>query len=98
MKSITGTFVPFDARVLVEPHEEDTTHHGLVIPESELGWFRTGTVQAKGPGRHLHGERVEVQCDVGDTVLFARNTGVEVTLNGLAVRIMTENDIFGAVR
>lgn len=88
-----GTLVPFDARVVVKLDDEAETHHGLLLPEAERGLFRTGTVLAVGPGRIFGGERCAVQCGEGDTVVFPRNVGQPIQLNGTEARVMTENEI-----
>lgn len=90
---------PLNDRVVVEPIEQDTTTaSGLVLPETAKEKPQQGKVIAVGPGaRDEDGERMPLDVEVGDTVLFAKYAGTEIKLDGNKVLIMKENDILGVV-
>ena len=90
---------PLNDRVVVETVEQDTTTaSGLVLPETAKEKPQQGTVLAVGPGaRDEDGERMPLDLEVGDTVLFAKYAGTEIKLDGKKVLIMKENDILGVV-
>ncbi len=90
---------PLNDRVVVEPIEQDTTTaSGLVLPETAKEKPQQGKVVAVGPGaRDEDGERMPLDVEVGDTVLFAKYAGTEIKLDGNKVLIMKENDILGVV-
>lgn len=90
---------PLNDRVVVETVEQDTTTaSGLVLPETAKEKPQQGTVLAIGPGaRDEDGNRMALDLEVGDTVLFAKYAGTEIKLDGKKVLIMKENDILGVV-
>lgn len=91
---------PLNDRVVVEPIEqESTTASGLVLPETAKEKPQQGKVLAVGPGaRDEDGERMALDVEVGDTVLFAKYAGTEIKLDGNKVLIMKESDILGVVQ
>jgi len=55
-------------------------------------------VLAVGSGKLLdNGQRVELEVKVGDTVVFAKYGGTEVTLGGRELMILSERDIHAVV-
>lgn len=90
---------PLNDRVVVEPAEQETTTaSGLVLPETAKEKPQQGKVIAMGPGaRDEDGNRMALDLEVGDTVLFAKYAGTEIKLDGNKVLIMKENDILGVV-
>lgn len=90
---------PLNDRVVVEPVEqESTTASGLVLPETAKEKPQQGKVIAVGPGaRDEDGERMPLDLEVGDLVLFAKYAGTEIKIDGNKVLIMKENDILGVL-
>jgi len=90
---------PLNDRVVVEPAEQDTTTaSGLVLPETAKEKPQQGTVVAVGKGaRNEDGDRMALDVEAGDTVLFAKYAGTEIKLDGKKVLIMKETDILGVV-
>jgi len=78
-------------RVLVEaaPAEEKTSF-GIIIPDTAKEKPQRGTVIAVGSGKK--DEPMTVQ--VGDTVLYGKYAGTEITVEGKEYLIMRESDIF----
>jgi len=90
---------PLNDRVVVEPVEQETTTaSGLVLPETAKEKPQQGKILAVGPGiRDEDGERMALDLEVGDMVLFAKYAGTEIKIDGNKVLIMKENDILGVL-
>jgi chaperonin GroES len=71
---------PLGGRVIVEPTEqEETTAGGIILPETAKEKPQEGKVLAAGPGdRDEDGERIPMEVQVGDKVLYAKYSGTEV--------------------
>ncbi len=92
-------FTPLHDRVLVRRVESDEkTAGGLIIPESAKEKPAEGEVVSVGAGlRDDKGARVELDVKAGDTVLFGKWSGTEVTVDGEELLIMKESDIMGII-
>ncbi|MCB0219211.1 MAG: co-chaperone GroES [Chrysiogenetes bacterium] len=90
---------PLGDRLLVERLEaEEKTKGGLIIPDAAKEKPQEGKVVAVGNGvLGEDGKRVPLEVKAGDTVLFSKWGGTEVTLDGKEVLIMKEEDILGIV-
>ena len=88
---------PLEDRIVVKALEaEQTTASGLVIPDTAKEKPQEGEVLAIGPGRiDDNGNRVPLDVNVGDKVLFGKWSGTEVVLDGEDLLIMKESDIMG---
>lgn len=91
---------PLGDRLLIEPVEQEETIAGgqLILPETAKEKPQQGTVLAAGAGRRDDdGKRIEMDVQVGNTVLFAKYAGTEIKLDGKKLLIMKESDILGIV-
>ncbi len=90
---------PLGDRVIVEIVEEpQTTASGIVLPDTAKEKSQRGKVIAVGPGKMLdNGERAALEVSEGDTVMFAKYGGTEVTLDGQDLMILQERDIIAIV-
>jgi chaperonin GroES len=85
---------PLADRVIVEPAQaEEKTASGLIIPDSAKEKPQRGTVLAVGDGKK--DEPLTVKA--GDTVLYGKYAGTEITIDGKDLLIMRESDIFAIV-
>lgn len=92
------SITPLADRVVVQPKEaEEKTASGIIIPDTAKEKPQQGLVLAVGPGRVENGTMVETTVKEGDTVLYGKYAGTEVTLDGETVLIMRESDILGVV-
>ena len=81
---------PLADRVLIEPKEaEMKTASGIYIPDSAKENPQQGAVIAVGPGKK--DEPMEVK--VGDTVLYGKYAGTEVTVEEKKYLIVKQSDI-----
>ena len=80
---------------MIEPIEqEEVTAGGIVLPENAKEKPQKGTVLAIGPGeRDDQGNRIPLDVQVGDTVLFAKYSGTEIKYSGKKLLIMRESDV-----
>lgn len=90
---------PLGDRVIVEePEERERVQGGIVLPETASERPTEGTVVAVGPGaRREDGTREEMPVKVGDTVIYGKYAGTEITVGGKDVKILSVSDIL-AVR
>lgn len=85
---------PLADRVVIEPAPaEEKTAGGIIIPDTAKEKPQKGTVVAAGPGK----KDEPVTLKVGDTVLYGKYSGTEVTLGGKDYLIMREADVFATV-
>ncbi|MEO0454715.1 MAG: co-chaperone GroES [Verrucomicrobiota bacterium] len=90
-------FKPMGDRVLVEPIEEkETKSGGIIIPDTAKEKPQEGKIVALGTGKKDdQGEVIAFEVKKGDTVLFSKYGGTEVTIDGGKYLIMREDDILG---
>jgi chaperonin GroES len=85
---------PLADRVIVEvsPAEEKTAS-GIIIPDTAKEKPQRGTIVAVGTGKKDEPMTVKV----GDTVLYGKYAGTEVSVDGRELLIMRESDIFAII-
>ncbi|MFS8524262.1 MAG: co-chaperone GroES [Limnochordales bacterium] len=92
--------VPLGDRVVVKAVEqEERTKGGIVLPDTAKEKPQEGEVLAVGTGRLLDsGERVPLEVQVGDRVVFSKYGGTEIKLEGEEYIILRESDILAVVK
>jgi chaperonin GroES len=92
---------PLGDRVIVEPieKEEETFAGGaLVLPETAKEKPQQGLIIAAGPGKKDEdGERIPMDVDEGQRVLYAKYAGTEIKIDGKKMLILKETDILAIV-
>ena len=92
---------PLEDRIVVKPLEaEQTTASGLVIPDTAKEKPQQGEVLAVGPGRRSEqtGEIIPLDVKVGDTVVYSKYGGTEITSGGEDLLILTSRDVLAIVK
>ena len=85
---------PLADRVLVEPAPAETkTAGGIIIPDTAKEKPMKGTIVAVGNGKP--DEPLTVQ--VGDSVLYGKYAGTELSIGGKEYLIMRESDIYAII-
>jgi chaperonin GroES len=85
---------PLADRVIVQPMEGETMKGGIIIPDTAKEKPQQGKIIAVGPGRvDDNGQRVAPEVKKGDTVLYGKYAGTEVTVQGADYLILREGDI-----
>jgi chaperonin GroES len=94
-----GRIRPLEDRIVVQANEaEQTTASGLVIPTRRRRSPQEGTVVAVGPGRISdQGERIQLDVNEGDTVVYSKYGGTEIKLGGEEYLILSARDILAIV-
>jgi chaperonin GroES len=91
---------PLDDRIVVKPNEAETqTASGLVIPDTAKEKPQQGSVLAVGPGKRAEstGELIPLGINVGDTVLYSKYGGTEVTVGGDDLLVLNARDVLAIV-
>ncbi len=90
---------PLEDRILVKTLDaEQTTASGLVIPDTAKEKPQRGTIVAVGAGRKDDdGDRISMDVEVGDTVLFAKYAGTEFKYEDQDYLILSEKDILAKI-
>lgn len=93
------TLKPLGDKVVVEVIDEpEVSAGGIVLPDTAKEKSQRGKVLAVGSGKLLDsGERVALEVKEGDTVVFAKYGGTEISLEGKELMILSERDIHAIV-
>ena len=86
-------FEPLKDRLLVKPEEQSNqTASGLYIPDTAKDKPLQGEVTAVGP------DALEDGINVGDTVVFANFSGMEITIEGEEYLILLSKEVLGLIK
>ena len=91
---------PLEDRIVVRSSEaESTPASGLVIPDTAQEKPQQGEVIAVGPGRRSDstGEIIPVDVAVGDTVVYSKYGGTEITVAGEDLLILNARDVLAKI-
>jgi chaperonin GroES len=90
---------PLGDRLVIKPTEqEDVTSSGIFLPETAKEKPQQGKVIAAGPGaRKENGDRIALDVQVEDTVLYAKYAGTTIKLDGQEYLILKETDVLAIV-
>lgn len=90
---------PLADRVVVQALEAaEKTAGGLYIPDNAKEKPQKGKIIAAGPGKASDaGTLIKMEVKVGDTVLYGKYSGTEVTVDGKDLLIMRESDILAII-
>jgi chaperonin GroES len=92
---------PLEDRIVVRPGEsEETTASGLVIPDTAQEKPQQGEVVAAGPGKRSEqtGDVIPLDVSVGDTVVYSKYGGTEITIDGEDLLILNGRDVLAIVK
>ncbi|GAA1797379.1 MAG: co-chaperone GroES [Actinobacteria bacterium] len=90
---------PLEDRIVIKSLEaEQTTASGLVIPDTAKEKPQEGEVLAVGPGRiDDKGNRVPLDVQVGDRVIYSKYGGTEIKHGGQEFLILSARDVLAVV-
>lgn len=81
---------PINDRVVIEPAPaEETSKGGIILPDNVKEKPQRGVVVAVGPGK----DDKKMTVQVGDTVMYGKYAGQEISHDGKDLIIMREDDI-----
>jgi len=85
---------PLADRVAIRPMEDtERRKGGLYIPDTAKEKPIQGDVIAVGPGRLEKGQRVPMELQVGDRVVYGKYTGSQVELEDEEIVLIKESDV-----
>lgn len=90
---------PLEDRIVIKSLEaEQTTASGLVIPDTAKEKPQEGEVLAVGPGRiDDNGNRVPLDVNVGDRVIYSKYGGTEIKYAGEEYLILSARDVLAVI-
>ena len=90
---------PLADRVLIKSLDaEQKTAGGIIIPDNAKEKPQRGEIVAVGSGRVSDkGLKIEMSLKKGDTVLYGKYSGSEVTIDGEEYLIMKESDVLAII-
>ena len=91
---------PLGDRVVVRPLDEEDmkTPAGIYIPDTAKEKPQEGEVVAVGPGElNEKGERIEIDVNKGDKVIYSKYGGTEIKVEGTEYLILSSRDILAKV-
>ncbi len=90
---------PLHDRILVQRiEEEEKTKGGIIIPDTAKEKPQEGKVVAVGGGKiNDDGKVTPLDVKKGDKILFSKDSGSEVTLDGDECLIMREDDVLAVI-
>lgn len=92
-------FRPLHDRVLVRRIEPDQkTSGGIIIPDSAAEKPMEGEIVATGNGMvNDNGDVRPLDVKTGDSVIFSKWAGTEITIDDEELMVMKESDIIGII-
>ena len=98
--TVSVNIKPLEDRILVKTLDaEQTTASGLVIPDTAKEKPQEGEVIAVGPGRFNEDgdERIPLDINVGDKVIYSKYGGTEVKYSGEEYLILSARDVLAVL-
>ena len=99
MASAKDMIQPLSDRVVVQALEDtEQMRGGLYIPDTAKEKPMQGKIVAVGPGKLSdENERIKPDVAVGQTVLYGKYSGTEVSVGGEEFLILRETDILAII-
>ena len=90
---------PLGDRLIVQAvEEEETTASGIVLPDTAKEKPQRGKVLAVGDGKFGDdNERVPIDVNEGDEVLYSKYGGTEIKVDGEDLLVLRESDVLAKV-
>ena len=89
---------PLEDRVVILPDDEaETMRGGLYIPDTAKERPTQGAVLAVGPGRIEKGQRVKMDVQAGDKVIYGKYSGTPYQVGDDELIIIKVSDILAKI-
>ena len=92
---------PLQDRILLKRvKEEEKSKGGIIIPDTAKEKPQQGEVLAVGPGRRAEntGELIPTDVAAGDTVVYSKYGGTEITIDGEDLLILAGRDVLAKIK
>ena len=87
-----------DRLVVRRVEEKETAKGGIIIPDTAKEKPQEGEVLAAGNGKILeNGTKVALDVKVGDKILFGKNSGTDIKIDGEDVLILREDEVLAVL-
>lgn len=92
--------IPLADRLVVKNiQQEEVLASGIVIPDTAKEKPQQAEVLAVGPGRlDEKGNRVPMEINVGDTIIYAKYSGNEIKIDQEEYLILSEKDVLAKIQ
>lgn len=87
----------FDRVVLLPKEAEKETKSGIILPTASQEKSQIATVVAVGKGGIVDGEKVTMEVEVGQEVLYTKYSGTEFKLDGVKYIVIKQTDILAVL-
>ena len=86
---------PLEDRVVVKAQDaEEVSNGGIILPDTAQEKPQQGEIVATGPGKSSDsGNLIKMTVKKGDSILYGKYSGTEITVDGTEYLIMRESDI-----
>jgi chaperonin GroES len=89
---------PLEDRVVILPSDEaEATRGGLYIPDTAKEKPTQGEVLAVGPGRIEKGQRIKMDVQAGDRVIYGKYSGTPYEVGDDELIIIKASDILAKI-
>ncbi len=88
---------PLLDRIIISKIEERTTDGGIVIPNTVDNKSQRGVVIVVGPGKKKDDKEQPILLNIGDTVIFGKYAGIEITIKGKDYLVLKEDDVIAII-
>jgi chaperonin GroES len=90
---------PLGDRVFIKVSaSEEKTAGGILLPDTAKEKPQVGEIVAVGPGkRDDDGDRIEIDVNVGDKVLYSKYAGTDIKIGSEEYVLLSEKDILAVV-
>ena len=89
---------PLHDRVIIKRIEEkESVKGGIIIPDTAKEKPQEGEVIAVGAGKLEKGQRIPLDVEVGDRILFGKYSGTDIKLEGEEYLILREEEILAKI-
>lgn len=89
---------PMNDRIIVSViDEEKVTATGLIVTGDPHDEPAKGIVEAVGNGKTIDGKRKDLGVEVGDTVVFPKYAGTEITITGRDFTLLDFHDVLAKI-
>jgi chaperonin GroES len=97
---MTTRLTPLNDRVIVRRIDAvKVTDSGIIIPDTVTENPDRGIVVSVGPGKHdSKGNYILMNVTEGDEVLFSKGAGTEIQVDGEALLVLVEADLFAIIK
>jgi len=89
---------PLHDRVIIRRIEEkESVKGGIIIPDTAKEKPQEGEVIAVGAGKLEKGQRIPLDVEVGDRILFGKYSGTDIKIEGEEYLILREEEILAKI-